>query len=407
MRDAVLHIDGDSFFASCETSLNPRLLGKPVVTGKERGIASSMSKEAKALGVTRGMPVFKIKEHFPQVVILSSDYSVYETFAQRMFAIVRRYTDHVEEYSIDECFALLRGSEEEMSRTVREIKSSLQSELGMTFSLGLAHTKVLAKLASSKNKPDGLTILNSSTSQVDTFLEDVDVGKVWGIGPATAGELRGYGIRTALDLKSREERWVRESLGKHTREIWYELNSERVFPIESGEGDSPKSIQATRTFTPPTSSANALLSELSKNTENASVKMRRENLFAKKIYFFLKTQDFRYKRYEVVLDKPLYAPSELFSHIERAFSHVYDPRLLYRATGVTLAGLTPSDQVQEDLFGDSTRSKVWLDILKTVDSIDRRYGSHTLTLASSMEAYKRRGGAVHKRLCIPYMGEIS
>src|SRR5688572_26380317 len=112
MTKHILHIDGDSFFASVETSLNPRLRGLPVVTGKERGIASAMSKEAKALGISRGMPIFKIKKEFPQVVILSSDYGTYELFAQRMFAIVRRYAREVEEYSIDECFATLDSWDE-------------------------------------------------------------------------------------------------------------------------------------------------------------------------------------------------------------------------------------------------------------------------------------------------------
>src|SRR6185369_6203305 len=101
----ILHIDGDYFFASCEISLNPSLRGKPVVTGQERGIATSMSPEAKALGVHRGMPVFKIRKEFPQVIITTSNYKNYGIFAQRMYDIVRRYSPLVEEYSIDECFA--------------------------------------------------------------------------------------------------------------------------------------------------------------------------------------------------------------------------------------------------------------------------------------------------------------
>src|SRR3989344_9097712 len=111
MSKAILHVDGDSFFASCESSLNPRLLGLPIVTGHERGIATSMSKEAKALGISRGMPIYQIKKQFPQVVITHSDYSSYEIFSQRMCNIVRRFTSEVEEYSIDECFADVTGVE--------------------------------------------------------------------------------------------------------------------------------------------------------------------------------------------------------------------------------------------------------------------------------------------------------
>ena len=101
---AILHIDGDAFFASCEQSRRPQLQGRPVVTGKERGIAASMSYEAKARGVTRGMRLAEIRKLCPEAVILPSDYETYSLLSKRFFAIVRRYTPDVEEYSIDECF---------------------------------------------------------------------------------------------------------------------------------------------------------------------------------------------------------------------------------------------------------------------------------------------------------------
>ncbi|MCB1813923.1 MAG: hypothetical protein KDK04_19730 [Candidatus Competibacteraceae bacterium] len=106
---AILHIDADAFFASCEQANNPSLRGKPVVTGKERGIASAVSYEAKALGIKRGMRIREIKKICPDAIHLPSDYETYSLYSQRVFAIVRRYTDRVEEYSIDECFAELTG----------------------------------------------------------------------------------------------------------------------------------------------------------------------------------------------------------------------------------------------------------------------------------------------------------
>ena len=102
---AIVHIDGDAFFASCEQANNPELKGKPVVTGKERGIAASMSYEAKARGVVRGMPIRDIFKVCPEVVLLPSDYEMYSLLSKRFYAIVWRFTPEVEEYSIDECFA--------------------------------------------------------------------------------------------------------------------------------------------------------------------------------------------------------------------------------------------------------------------------------------------------------------
>jgi impB/mucB/samB family protein len=139
---AILHIDGDAFFASCEQSRRPKLQGRPVVTGKERGIAASMSYEAKARGVTRGMRISDIRKICPDAVILPSDYETYSLLSKRFFAIVRRYTPDVEEYSIDECFCDLTGLRRPLRmsyfKIAERMKRELDTELGFTFSVGLA-----------------------------------------------------------------------------------------------------------------------------------------------------------------------------------------------------------------------------------------------------------------------------
>src|SRR5438128_7542395 len=149
---AILHIDGDAFFASCEQSRNPHLKGRPVITGKERGIVASMSYEAKARGVTRAMRLSEVKRVCPEAVLLPSDYETYSILSHRLFAIVRKYTPDVEEYSIDECFADLTGLRRPLKMSYRKIaeriKRELDAELGFTFSVGLARNKVVAKTVS-------------------------------------------------------------------------------------------------------------------------------------------------------------------------------------------------------------------------------------------------------------------
>jgi DNA polymerase-4/DNA polymerase V len=415
MKRAILHIDGDSFFASCEVSLNPRLRGLPVVTGRERGIATAMSKEAKALGIHRGMPVFKIKKLFPQVKILQSDYGTYATFAQRMYTIVRRFTPYVEEYSIDECFADLTGFDQlhggSYEQMAREIKETLKRELDMTFSVGVGPTKVLAKVASGRNKPDGLTVLTPDL--IKGFLRDLPVGKVWGIGPATSIELQKLGVSTALELIEKSEDWIEANLAKPYVVTWHELQGNTIYRVHPEQDEDYKSIQCTRTFTPPSSDKNFLLSELSKNIEGDCAKARRAKLSAQRIYYFLKTQEFRYHRFEIPLLTPLSVPSKIMKEVRETFDAVYRPEVLYRATGVTMAGLIPNEFVQKDLFHSTSLLgqnrggvEAWDDIFKTVDKLDKRYGTHTVTLGSSLEAFKRQGGASVRRLKIPYMGEV-
>src|SRR3989344_8621965 len=144
-----LHADGDSFFVACELTVRPELRGKPVIVGGDRGIAVAMSREAKKLGVTRGMPVFQIKKLFPQVVILSHHFDLYEDIAKRMQQILSSYFNKIEVYSIDECFALVDPSEVKYfggeKNLLAELKREIEGTLNVTYSLGLARTKALAK----------------------------------------------------------------------------------------------------------------------------------------------------------------------------------------------------------------------------------------------------------------------
>ena len=181
---AILHVDADAFFAACEQSRNPSLKGRPVITGKERGIVASMSYEAKARGVKRAMRLSDVRKLCPEAVCLPSDYETYSLLSKRMFAIVRRYTPDVEEYSIDECFADLTGLQRPLGMPYQQIaariKRDLDGELGFTFSMGLGPTKVVAKLASKQNKPDGLTCIPGY--DIHRYLAHMPVDQLWGLG---------------------------------------------------------------------------------------------------------------------------------------------------------------------------------------------------------------------------------
>lgn len=418
----ILHVDGDAFFASCEVALDHTLRGKPVVTGKERGIASAMSYEAKALGIYRGMPVHEIKKLHPEVIIRMSDYRNYHIFAERMYAIVGRFSNSVEKYSIDECFAELEidsGGEEALKNLARNLQIRLEAELGMTFSIGIAPIKVLAKVASKWKKPNGLTFI--SKEKISEFLRDLPIGKIWGIGPETTLLLGRLGIQTALDLTQKPFSWVKEHLHEPHQRIWYELQGIRTLDL-SIEDEKPKSLQCTRSFTPATNKKDFLMSHLAKNTEDVCKKIRHEDLMAHRISFFLKTQEFRYKRKEIILQNPVQTPNEVLDKIKKTFDEIFDSKYLYRATGVTLSSLKPKSLEQNDLFGERSKSNRWEEIYAVVDTIDHKFGSQTVILGQSLKAMKtpiRKGlenevsnqetflkGKYKKRLYLPYLGLV-
>lgn len=388
-------MDGDAFFVGVEVAKNPKLQGKAVVTGEEKGIVTALSYEAKALGIIRGMPTYRVKKFFPQVIILPGDYAAYARYSQMMFDIVRRYADDVEEYSIDECFADLTGldlplkmSYEEMAR---KIKKEINQELGLSVSVGLASTKVLAKVASKWVKPNGFTIIIADTAK--DFLNKTPIEKIWGIGRQTSAFLQARGVKTALDFINKDLAWVRLHLAKPYEVLWRELQGEYLMPIDGAPKTVYSSIQKTRSFHPATNNKIFLLSQLSKNIEAACEKARHYKLVPKKVSFFLKTKDFQYFYYSTVLLTPTSSPEPIMSLVHNKFSEVYRSGVLYRTTGVILQDLVSSSVTQGDLFGHSEWANKLELVHNQIDALEQKFGKHVVHLASSYQALKRKDGS--------------
>jgi DNA polymerase-4/DNA polymerase V len=423
---AILHVDGDSFFASCEIAVNPALRGKPVVTGKERGIASSMTYDLKTMGVKRAMPLHEIKKICPDVIILPSDYETYSLFSMRMYEIVRRYTPSVEEYSIDECFADLTGLRRSLRMSYEEmakrIKYDLEHELGITFSVGLAPTKVLAKVASKWQKPAGMTCIPGK--RIAPYLRTLPIDAVWGIGKQTGAYLRGLGVHTALMYATKSREWIDAHMSKPYREIYAELRGESVYQLFLEKKDTYASITKSKTFTPPSKDKEYVFSQLSKNIENACIKARRHGLAPKKFFYYLRTQEFRHVGMEHTLVSPLSAPHEIIRMAQASFSGVYTPRTLYRATGVVLTHLDSHEHIQLDLFGDVARDSKWQPVYDAIDALDARFGKHSVYLGSTYTALTTathleergdvptrakqlmRGENKRQRINIPMLGDV-
>jgi nucleotidyltransferase/DNA polymerase involved in DNA repair len=395
---AILHVDGDAFFTSCEEAIHPELKGKPIITGGERGIVACASYAAKALGIRRGVPLHEAKRIFPSLIVLPSDYETYSLFSRRMFNIMRRFTPQVEEYSIDEAFAdltgmrrALRGSYETIAR---KIHAEIARELGITVSAGLSITKVLAKVASKHWKPAGFTMIAGRA--IASYLADLPVEKVWGIGPATTDYLHKMGLRTALEFARLPEKTIRERLTKPGVETWQELRGESVYPVATEEKSAYASISKTKTFAPPTSERDYLFAHLLRNLESACIKARRYGLAPRRIALFLKKQSFDMEGREAKLSRPSAHPLELSNLLRSLFNEIFRRHDLYRATGVVLLELVRDTQIQYSLFEDPLKAEKIRELYEAVDALSGKYGKHTLHLGGShpLEVFgKGRRGA--------------
>lgn len=391
---AIVHLDADAFFTSCEEAIHPELRGKPIATGAERGIISCASYAAKSYGVKRGVPIQEARRRCPTLIVLPSDYETYSLFSRRLFVTARRFTPQVEEYSIDEAFAditgmrrVLRMSYEEIATAIRE---DILSDTGISVSVGLSLSKVLAKIASKYRKPGGITIIPGR--DIARYLQDLPVEAVWGIGPATAQYLHKLGVLTALDFARLSETTVRRRFTKPIVEIWHELRGESVLPVISEDKGTYASISKTHTFAPPSRDEAYLYAHLLRNLESACIKARRYRLAAAGIASFLKRQDFEIHAVETKLSRPSSYPLEIAPFLREQFDTLYRSDFIYRATGVILLRLQPESQTSCSLFEDPIQAEKTRHLYHAVDTINKKYGKHTVHLGSSHPIEERGKG---------------
>ncbi|MCF7848171.1 MAG: hypothetical protein K9M45_04915 [Kiritimatiellales bacterium] len=383
---AILHVDGDAFFTSVEQSLHPELKGRPVVSGKERGIIACASYEAKALGIKRGIGLWEARKKCPDLVVLPSDYESYSLYSKRMFEIMRRYTPMVEEYSIDEGFADITGMRRVFRMSYKQIAAKLQreieQELDLTVSVGLSLSKSLCKIASDYRKPNGITAVQGK--HIHLFLQRIPLNEVWGFGPNTVQLLQKHGLENAYDFIQRPEKWAGKLLGKPGREIWHELRGVNLLPVTAEVKPANISIGKGKTFTSPSSDKDFIYAKLVRNVESAFIKLRRHQQRTRELSVSLRFKDYRQYGLSAKLNRATDSTQEVLPVVRELFEKLYLPNHEYRTTQIVLTRLESSQDTQFDLFEERLRVDKLEHIAKTVDRINARFGKHKVGSAAAL-----------------------
>lgn len=376
MRKEIALVDCNNFFVGCEQLMDPDLREKSVcVLGNNNGCVLARSNEAKKLGVTMGMPYFMAKKQFPNVIYLSSNMGLYHDISRRLQKFLNNYSPSVEVYSIDEAFLDLTGLDNVFKMPYEEliskIKNDIQNEIGISVSVGLANSKVLAKVATDKaKKTDGVYRIKYENIRSD--LKSLPIEKIWGIGRNTASELKKYGIFTALDVISHEDSFYKRILGKRGLELKYELSGESVIKVLD-DNISPKSIQRTSSFSEFTSDKFYIKNTLYKHLHSVCRKMRKLNLAALTVVVMLRTKDFRVFTVGEDLERPVNSEYFLNKKIDKLLDKIYDPNVIYRSSGIFAERLEDCSNNQLLLFDADIDLKanrismVW-------DKIEQKYG---------------------------------
>ena len=251
----ILHVDMDAFFASVELLHHPEWRGKPVIVGSgphERGVVSTCSYEARKFGVRSAMPSRTAYEKCPQAVFVRPHMALYEEVSQKAFEIFEHYTPYVEGVSIDEAFLDIGGSLH-LYGSARALGEALRREIreacGVTCSVGIAPNRLLAKIGSEQNKPDGLTLMPFEPDAVAAFLKPKPIGILWGIGRKTEEVLRPYGITSCGDLQRLPSGQLATILGSHEaaetlRDYAFGIADDQVYWEPADE----KSVSREHTF---------------------------------------------------------------------------------------------------------------------------------------------------------------
>lgn len=415
-----IHIDADAFFASVEQCLHRELRGEPIVTGRDGTVGVALSYEAKRLGVERGLPIHMIREAFPMVQMVASDYAMYQLYSNRMIEIVQQHIPSATRKSIDECAAEVSDMCDsfERARTLAQaLKSALETKLWCTFSIGISSTPLLAKMASGMNKPSGLTVLDPAN---DTSYHELSIGKVTGLGSRTCAALAKDAVYTIKDLLTNFET-IQSNYSVVIRDIVYEL---RGIPVTSRRTTIPKSINRARSFMR-TSDKAAVYGQLATNLDHLLRQLRAQKLCTKEVSITLKNGDNHRTRAHILLPAHTRDHKQIVKYIEEMFENVFNPKEIYRYTSVTLFALRQDEYVQEDLFGEKTHAAEDEALYNSVDTLNKKYGQPLIRRAVTLIQPEKLGAktdrkkypiiethpllpgeSVQRRLQYPFLGSV-
>ena len=378
-------VDCNNFYVSCERVFNPRLEGKPVVVlSNNDGCVVARSNEVKALGVSMGTPLFKLRPLIQQhgIQVFSSNYALYGDLSRRVMEVLGMFTPEVEVYSIDEAFLCLTGLSCEI--VAHHLRLMVKQWTGIPVSVGVATTKTLAKIANHQAKRQGGVCVLSDPAPV---LAQLPVSDVWGIGRRRTQRLEAQGITTALHLREVDLALIRQLLGIVGVRTVLELRGVACLPLELCPPPR-KSCCVSRGFGRPVESLAELKEAIACYGARAAAKLRRDGRVAQTMQVFITTNRFRpqepqYANSEtLVLPYPANDTPTLVRAALGATERLYRPGYEYHKAGVVLLDLSDSAIAQGSLFLDEDRRERAGRLMEAVDSLNQRFGAGTVRWAA-------------------------
>lgn len=391
MQRLVCHVDMDAFFVSVEELFNPALKGKPVVVGgkaNQRGVVAAASYAARKFGVHSAMPLRTASRLCPNAIFVEGQPGRYREISKRIYAILNRFTPQVEMASIDEAYLDLTGTERLWGpplKAAHTLHETVSKETGLNCSLGLASSRLVAKVSSDQAKPNG--VLYIVPGQEAAFLAPLEIRKIPGVGKKTEASLHQIGVRKVGDLAKLEEHFLASHFGRWGLALAGKAKGQDAggwFDAEIGADDTPKSISHENTFGVDVCDRDKLESAILKLSEMVAKRLREHKLYARTIQLKLRYEDFSTITRACSLDHATQIDREVAGAVLQMFRNAWDGKAPIRLLGVH-AGSLETTEGQMSLL-DEPQTERLRRAFRSVDHIRNRFGAASVSLAKSLHA---------------------
>lgn len=388
----ILHVDMDAFYAAASLLARPDLVGTPVIVGGgPRGVVLSATYEARAFGVTSAMPMGRARRLCPQATILPPDHELYSRISTSVMATFADVTPYVEPLSLDEAFLDVAGAVRLMgspAAIAQQIRDTVADEQGITCSVGVASSKFVAKLASSMAKPDGMLVVPAT--DVVTFVQQLPVGALWGVGDKTEESLARLGLKTVADIahtpRSTLARALGEATGNHLHDLAWGRDARSVEPVRR-----ERSIGNERTFDHDVDDPQVIHRNLLALSDKAASRLRAAGLVGRTVSIKVRFADFT----TISRSRSLRDATDVSREIAALAKELYDALGLQRArvrlVGVRVEQLSRASDTPVQVALDEPEHG-WREADRAVDRASARFGSGSVRPASLLSDTGRRTG---------------
>jgi DNA polymerase-4 len=381
MTRTILHLDLDAFFCSVEETQNPALRGQPFAVGgkpNERGVVSSCSYAARALGIRSAMPMSRAVRLCGNLIIVPARHKLYSEVSQQVMAKFHQVTPLVEQISIDEAFLDITDMREDPVAVARKLQTAIKNELQLPSSLGIASNKLVAKIAtevgkkSSKKKnepPFGLTVV--PFGEESKFLAPLPADMLWGVGIKTSARLNELGIHTIGDIAAWPQKELVNLFGENGRDLWQHANGIDNRPVTT-ESET-KSVSQEVTFNVDVRDEKTLEKTLREQAREVARQLRRNDLAGKTVKLKIRWEDFTTLTRQTTLPTSTDNEDEIFQTAIKLLREVRTQNQAVRLIGVGVSGLgAPIRQL--GLWDAATGSEKSRKLQSIVDQLQEKYG---------------------------------